>query len=45
MTRTFRRMLGATPSDLALMKRLSLGFSLDSDESSDQVVRAIDGAA
>jgi AraC-like DNA-binding protein len=45
MTRTFRRMLGATPSDLGLMKRLSLGFSLDSDESPDQVVRAIDGAA
>jgi AraC-like DNA-binding protein len=28
LTRTFRRMLGATP-DLALLKRLSLGFSLE----------------
>jgi AraC-like DNA-binding protein len=30
LTRTFRRMLGATPSDLALQKRLSQGFSLES---------------
>jgi AraC-like DNA-binding protein len=30
LTRTFRRMLGATPSDLALRKRLSQGFSLKS---------------
>ena len=30
LTRTFRRMLGATPSDLALRKRLSQGFSLQS---------------
>jgi AraC-like DNA-binding protein len=29
LTRTFRRMLGATPSDLALLTRLSLGFSLE----------------
>ena len=29
MTRTFRRMLGATPSDLALQKRLGRGFSLE----------------
>jgi AraC-like DNA-binding protein len=29
LTRTFRRMLGATPSDLGLLKRLSLGFSLE----------------
>ena len=29
LTRTFRRMLGATPSNLALMKRLSVGFSLE----------------
>jgi AraC-like DNA-binding protein len=29
LTRTFRRMLGATPSDLALLKRLSLGFSIE----------------
>jgi AraC-like DNA-binding protein len=30
LTRTFRRMLGATPSDLALRKRLSRGVSLES---------------
>ena len=30
LTRTFRRMLGVTPSDLALRKRLSQGFSLKS---------------
>ena len=29
MTRTFRRMLGATPSELALQKRLRLGFSVE----------------
>ena len=29
LTRTFRRMLGTTPSDLALRKRLSQGFSLE----------------
>jgi AraC-like DNA-binding protein len=34
LTRTFRRMLGATPSDLALLKRLSLGFTLDSRRAS-----------
>ena len=45
MTRTFRRMLGATPSDLALLKRLSMGFSLESDESADRAARAINGAA
>jgi AraC-like DNA-binding protein len=45
MTRTFRRMLGATPSDLALLKRLSLGFSLESTERPDRAVRPIDGAA
>jgi len=33
MTRTFRRMLGTTPRDLALLKRVTVGFS------------AIDGAA
>jgi hypothetical protein len=38
-------MLGATPSDLALMKRLSLGFSLESDERPDRAVSAINGAA
>src|SRR4029453_15865292 len=43
LTRTFRRMLGATPSDLDLLKRLSLGFSLESDES-DRVIRPINGA-
>jgi AraC-like DNA-binding protein len=30
LTRTFRRMLGATPSDLALRKRLSRGASIES---------------
>jgi AraC-like DNA-binding protein len=30
LTRTFRRMLGATPSDLALRKRLSRGVSIES---------------
>jgi AraC-like DNA-binding protein len=44
LTRTVRRMLGATPSDLALLKRLSLGFSLESDES-DRVIRPVNGAA
>ena len=42
LTRTFRRMLGATPSNLALLKRLSLGFSL---EATDRPDRAIHGAA
>ena len=32
MTRTFRRMLGTTPTDLALLKRVSLGFSLESGD-------------
>jgi len=45
LTRTFRRMLGATPSDLALLKRLSLGFSFESSERPDREVRAINGAA
>jgi AraC-like DNA-binding protein len=45
LTRTFRRMLGATPSDLTLMKRLSLGFSLESNEYPARVVPAIGGAA
>jgi AraC-like DNA-binding protein len=45
LTRTFRRMLGATPSDLGLLKRLSLGFSIESSESPDREVRAINGAA
>jgi AraC-like DNA-binding protein len=40
MTRTFRRMLGATPSDLSLLKRLSLELSLDTGARAD---RAIDG--
>jgi AraC-like DNA-binding protein len=30
LTRTFRRMLGATPSDLVLRKRLSRGVSFES---------------
>ena len=45
LTRTFRRMLGATPSDLTLLKRLSMGFSLESSEWPDRAVRAINGAA
>ena len=45
LTRTFRRMLGATPSDLALLKRLSLGFSLEPNERPDRAVGAINGAA
>jgi AraC-like DNA-binding protein len=45
MTRTFRRMLGATPSDLALLTRLSMGFSLESDETSVASPRTINGAA
>ena len=42
LTRTFRRMLGATPSELALLRRLSLGLSL---EGRDRPDRAINGAA
>jgi AraC-like DNA-binding protein len=45
LTRTFRRMLGVTPSDLALLKRLSVGFSLESNEYPERQLRAIDGAA
>jgi AraC-like DNA-binding protein len=45
LTRTFRRMLGATPSDLALLKRVSLGFSFESDEAPGRMVRATSGAA
>jgi len=30
LTRTFRRMLGMTPTDLALRKRMSRGVSLES---------------
>jgi AraC-like DNA-binding protein len=45
LTRTFRRMLGVTPSDLALLKRLSLGVSLESNEYPGRQLRAIDGAA
>jgi AraC-like DNA-binding protein len=45
LTRTFRRMLGATPSELGLLKRLSLGFSIESSESLDREARAVDGAA
>ena len=32
LTRTFRRMLGTTPSDIALRKRLSRGVSIDPPE-------------
>jgi AraC-like DNA-binding protein len=45
MTRTFRRMLGTTPTDLALLKRVSLGFSFESNESPDRVAGATNGAA
>jgi AraC-like DNA-binding protein len=45
LTRTFRRMLGATPSTLALLKRLSVGFSLESDEPPDRAVRPLTGVA
>ena len=43
--RTFRRMLGAAPSDLALLKRVSMGFSLESDQRCHRAARAIGGAA
>src|SRR5262249_33439682 len=42
LTRTFRRMLGATPSELALLKRVALGFSLDSGESRQHVEPNVD---
>jgi AraC-like DNA-binding protein len=42
LTRTFRRMLGATPSDLALLTRLSLGFSFESGDARPD--RAISGS-
>jgi AraC-like DNA-binding protein len=45
MTRTFRRMLGATPSDLALLKRLSMGFSLESGGNPTRAAGAINGVA
>jgi AraC-like DNA-binding protein len=45
LTRTFRRMLGATPSTLTLLKRLSVGFSLESDEPPARAVRPLTGVA
>jgi AraC-like DNA-binding protein len=45
LTRTFRRMLGATPSDLALLKRVTLGFSFDPSEELGHMVREIDVVA
>ena len=45
LTRTFRRMLGATPSELTLLKRLAVGFSLEPSQRPDGVVRALNGAA
>jgi len=36
LTRTFRRMLGMTPTDLALRKRMSRGLSLDQVDSLSQ---------
>jgi AraC-like DNA-binding protein len=32
LTRTFRRMLGATPSDLALLKKVTLEFGVEPDD-------------
>ena len=40
LTRTFRRMLGATPSDLALLKRLTVGFTLEGNECSEPATKA-----
>jgi AraC-like DNA-binding protein len=45
LTRTFRRMLGATPSKLTLLKRLSARFSLESDEPPDRAARPLTGVA
>jgi AraC-like DNA-binding protein len=45
LTRTFKRMLGATPSTLALLKRLSLGFGLESEEPPTRAVRPLTGVA
>jgi AraC-like DNA-binding protein len=45
LTRTFRRMLGATPSDLALLNRVSLGFGLESDDGADRAIRSATGVA
>ena len=45
LTRTFRRMLGATPSDLAMLTRMSLGFSLEPDERPNGAVHPENGAA
>jgi AraC-like DNA-binding protein len=42
MTRTFRRMLGATPTDLALLKRLSIGLSLESIQSAPSIAGSRD---
>src|SRR5262245_160880 len=39
LTRTFRRMLGARPSDLALLNRVTLGFSLEDLPPSDATPR------
>jgi AraC-like DNA-binding protein len=41
LTRTFRRMLGATPSDLALLTRLSLGFSLEDSARPDRAISGL----
>jgi AraC-like DNA-binding protein len=42
MTRTFRRMLGATPTDLALLKRLRIGLSLESIQSAPSIAGSRD---
>jgi AraC-like DNA-binding protein len=44
LTRTFRRMLGATPSELALRKRLSRGVSVAPSESGHDVPASTHGA-
>jgi AraC-like DNA-binding protein len=43
LTRTFRRMLGATPSELALRKRLSRGVSVGPNESGHDVPTSMRG--
>jgi AraC-like DNA-binding protein len=39
LTRTFRRMLGTTPTDLALRKRLSQGLALESSQTGTGALR------
>lgn len=44
LTRTFRQMLGTTPSDIALRKRLSAGVSIEADAAGIPGVAAEEGA-